>query len=319
MKKIIITISTLFAWISLMMAACTGVGPAPAPTLRALAVETFLADIAQNVAGERIKIESLVPLGLDPHSFEPTPQDLARIANSEVLILNGSGLEAWAADLLETMDGNRTVIVASDGLTPRALDERAHEDDEHAGDEYDNDPHFWLDPRHVQRYVENIRDGLSAVDPAGKETYTQNAANYMRQLDTLDAWIKQQVNTIPPEQRLLVTNHESLGYFADRYGFQIIGTVIPSVSSGASPSAQELAALVEHIRETGARAIFLESGANPELAEMLASETGVKVVTEFYTHSITAADGPAPTYIKMMEENVGAIVEALKERKTRPA
>jgi len=109
-----------------------------------------------------------------------------------------------------------------------------------------------------------------------------------------------------------VTNHESFGYFADRYGFKIIGTIIPSVSTGASPSAQQLARLVDHIRETGAPAIFLETGSNPQLAEQVARETGVKVVDELYTHSITGSDGNAPNYIDMMKYNVNAIVEALK-------
>ena len=121
---------------------------------------------------------------------------------------------------------------------------------------HEGDPHFWLDPLNVVKYVENIRDGLIAADPAGKDVYTQNADAYIAQLNELDAWIKQQVVAIPDERRLIVTNHESFGYFADRYGFKIIGTIIPSVSSGASPSAQQMARLMDHIRETNASAIF---------------------------------------------------------------
>jgi ABC-type Zn uptake system ZnuABC Zn-binding protein ZnuA len=177
---------------------------------------------------------------------------------------------------------------------------------------HEGDPHFWLDPLSVVKYVENIRDGLIATDPDGKDTYTQNATAYITQLNDLDGWIKQQVIAIPEERRLIVTNHESFGYFADRYGFTIIGTVIPSVSTGASPSAQQLARLVDHIRETGAIAIFLETGSNPKLAEQIAAETGIKVVSDLFTHSITDANGKAPTYIDMMKYNVNAIVEALK-------
>jgi manganese/iron transport system substrate-binding protein len=120
------------------------------------------------------------------------------------------------------------------------------------------------------------------------------------------------VTTIPEERRLIVTNHESFGYFADRYDFKFIGTIIPSVSTGSSPSAQQLARLVDHIRETGAIAIFLETGSNPKLAEQIAQETGVKVVSDLYTHSITEPGGKAPTYIDMMKYNVQTIVEALK-------
>jgi ABC-type Zn uptake system ZnuABC Zn-binding protein ZnuA len=177
---------------------------------------------------------------------------------------------------------------------------------------HEGDPHFWLDPLNVVKYVENIRDGLIAVDPDGTATYTQNAAAYITQLNELDAWIRQQVASIPEERRLIVTNHESFGYFADRYGFTIIGTVIPSVSTGTAPSAQQMARLVDRINKVGAIAIFLETGSNPKLAEQIAEETGIKVVSELYTHSITDASANAPTYIDMMKYNVQAITEALK-------
>jgi ABC-type Zn uptake system ZnuABC Zn-binding protein ZnuA len=425
--------------------------------IKVIAVESFLAEIAQNVADDRVKVQSLIPLGVDPHAFEPTPQDVARIADSQVLILNGAGFEAWAAETLENAGGERLVVEASAGLTSREAregeeavtspEEKAeavcvdlaeksakeeiatgsdaagavelHSEEEHqqapATNEHEHkaellflklnasdggytgyvkfdiaedgeyviaanggtlavadtngaeigieetipltcaglnggilldlepgeyvislagfsaettpffagsagrhhhhlegDPHFWLDPLNVVKYVENIRDGLIAADPEGKDLYTQNAAAYIVQLNDLDAWIKQQASSIPEEHRLIVTNHESFGYFADRYGFKIIGTVIPSVSTGASPSAQQLARLVDQIRESNATAIFLETGSNPQLAEQIAQETGVKVVSELYTHSITAPDGEAPTYTEMMKYNVQAIVEALK-------
>ncbi len=284
------------------------------PGIHVLAVETFLADIAQNVAGDRLTVASLVPIGVDPHAFEPTPQDVARIAASQVLIVNGAGFEGWLENALKNAEGERMVIEASRGLAMREPEDAgmAHTEEEEADHPHEGDPHFWLDPVLAIRYVENIRDGLGSVDPAGRETYAANAAEYIARLQELDAWIRAQVATIPPERRLLVTNHESFGYFADRYGFTVVGTVIPSVSSGASPSAQQMAQLVEHIKATGAPAIFLETGSNPQLARQLAQETGVKAVTELYTHSITEADGPAPTYIEMIRFNVKAIVEALK-------
>ncbi|MGQ9787231.1 MAG: metal ABC transporter substrate-binding protein, partial [Anaerolineae bacterium] len=177
---------------------------------------------------------------------------------------------------------------------------------------HEGDPHFWLDPNNVIHYVENIRDGLSQVDPAGAALYAQNAAAYIEQLRALDRWIVEQVAQVPLEHRLLVTNHESFGYFADRYGFRIVGTILPGVSTGVSPSAQQLAQLIDLIRETGVPAIFLETGSNPQLAEQIARETGVQVVSGLYTHSPSPADGPAPTYLDMMRYNVRAIVEALR-------
>jgi ABC-type Zn uptake system ZnuABC Zn-binding protein ZnuA len=164
----------------------------------------------------------------------------------------------------------------------------------------------------VQKYVENIRDALSEVDPAGKETYTANATAYSARLQELDAWIAEQMSRVPPDRRLLVTSHESFGYFADRYGLKIAGAIMPGVSTAASPSAGQLAALVDHVRQTGARAVFLETGANAQLAEQLAQETGIKVVTGLYTHSVTEPGGDAPDYISMMKHNTQAIVDALK-------
>jgi len=173
------------------------------------------------------------------------------------------------------------------------------------------DPHFWLDPVLVMTYAENIRDGLTAADPAGKAVYAANTEAYQQQLAALDDEIRLLLADIPPSERLLVTNHESLGYFADRYGFTIVGTILPGASTGASPSARQLAALVDRIRSTGARAIFLEVGANPQLARQVAAETGARVVTDLYTHSVTVPDGPAPTYIDMLRANARMIAGAL--------
>jgi ABC-type Zn uptake system ZnuABC Zn-binding protein ZnuA len=164
----------------------------------------------------------------------------------------------------------------------------------------------------VVRYAENIRDGLSQADPQGNETYTRNAEAYIARLKELDTWIATQVAQIPPDRRLLVTNHESLGYFADRYGFKLVGAILPGFSTGASPSAGDLARLADCIKSSGAPAIFLEAGVNPQLADQLAQETGIRVVTGLYTHSITAPGGNAPDYISMMKYNTQAIVDALK-------
>ncbi len=292
-----------------ILTACRPKSTAAHP-LRILAVETFMADIAQNVAGDRLKVEALMPLGADPHSFEPTPQDVARVADSEVLIVNGAGFEEFLTRLLQNAGGKRLVIEASAGLVQRTV---ATGEATSSGNTHEGDPHFWLNPLNAIRYVENIRDGLSQADPAGKDLYTRNAQAYIIQLTDLDAWITAQAATIPAEQRLLVTNHESLGYFADRYGFRVIGAIIPSVSTNASPSAKQMAALINQIKISGAPAIFLETGSNPQLAQQIAHETGVKVITDLYTHSISALSGPAHTYIDMMRYNTQQIVDALRK------
>jgi len=299
----------LFSILLMLLASCAVASPTPSPTPmqpqaqtssppRVLAVESFLADIAQNVAGDRLTVETLIPLGVDPHAYQPTPRDAAKVADCNVLILNGAGLEAFLDPLLSNASG-QLVITASAGLTPRP---------DPQGEHPEGDPHFWLDPNNVIQYVENIRVGLSQVDPDGAAVYAANAAAYTEQLKALDQWITQQVANVQPERRLLVTNHESLGYFADRYGFTVVGAVIPSVSTDASPTAQQMADLITQIKATGAPAIFLEMGANPQLAQQIAAETGVKVVTDLYTHSLSAPDGPAPTYVDMLKYNVSQIV-----------
>jgi ABC-type Zn uptake system ZnuABC Zn-binding protein ZnuA len=272
---------------------------------RVLASTSFIADIAQNVAGDRLTVNTLLPMGVDPHTYQPRPSDAAKVAGSTVLILNGAEYEHFIEPILENAGGERLVIEASSGLTPRPSTEEHEGEPEHEA----GDPHFWLDPNLVIAYVENIRKGLVTADPDGREIYEANADAYIARLKELDAWIQSQVDPLPPEKRLLVTNHEALGYFADRYGFTIVGTVIPSLSSEASPSAQEMAALVEQIKASGAAAIFLDASDNPALASQIAEDANVKVITDLYLESLTPSDGAAPTYIDMMMYNTNLIVK----------
>jgi ABC-type Zn uptake system ZnuABC Zn-binding protein ZnuA len=289
---------TLFA---LVFTGCSSASSSPTTDSAILTSTTFLADIARNIAGDRLTIESLLPVGADPHSYQPTPQDTAKIADSKLLIINGAEYEHFLETLLENAGGERTVIEASAGISPRT----------DAGSEHGVDPHMWLDPNNVITYVDNIRKGLTEYDPEGAAIYQSNADAYITELKNLDAWITEQVSQIPPERRLLVTNHEALGYFAERYGFTIAGTIIESFSSGASPSAGQMAGLIDQIKSSGAPAIFLDTSDNESLAKQIADETGVRVVTDLHLESLT--DGaPAGTYIDMMKYNVTQLVEALK-------
>ncbi|HEX6033878.1 MAG TPA: metal ABC transporter substrate-binding protein, partial [Anaerolineales bacterium] len=178
-------------------------------------------------------------------------------------------------------------------------------------DEAGTDPHLWLDPTNVIAYTDNIREGLKQFDPDGAEIYDANAKAYIDQLTELDAWINGQVAQIEPQRRVLVTNHEAFGYFAERYGFRVVGAIIPSFSSDASPSAQQMADLIEQIKLHQAPAIFLDASDNPDLAQQIASETGVRVVTDLHLESLTNG-APAGTYIDMMRDNVTKIVQALQ-------
>lgn len=266
-----------------------------------LTTTTILADITRNVAGDRFSVGSLLPAGIDPHSYQPTPQDTAKLSKSKVLVVNGAEYEQFLGSLMENAKGQRPVIEASAGL-------RLTTD---AQDGTRVDPHLWMDPNNVITYVENIRDGLTEFDPDGADVYESNANAYIAQLQELDAWINGQITQIEPKRRVLVTNHESLGYFAERYGFRVVGTVIESFSSDASPSAQQMAALVEQIKLFEVPAIFLDASDNPDLAKQIAAETGVKVVTDLHFESLTNG-GPAGTYVDMMKSDVTKMIEALQ-------
>lgn len=294
-----------------MLISCTGtpVSTSSVTQIHVLAVESFLADITKQVSGNRVIVDSLIPVGVDPHSFEPAPRDAQTIAQSKMIIINGGGMESWLPALLTNAGTNIPIITASDGLTPRKL-QPGENPALFQGEP--TDPHFWMNPLNAVQYVKNIRDGLTQIDPAGKDSYASNADAYISQLTSLDQWITQQVDQITVSKRLLVTNHETFGYFADHYGFKIIGTIIPSFSTDASPSAQELAALETAIKATGVKTIFVEVGANPQLALQIAQDTGTNVNTTLYTHSLSTPNGPAPTYIDMLKYDVTTIVDSLK-------
>ncbi len=293
-----------------VLSACAAPVPQSGQGLKVLASTTFLADIAQNVAGERAQVASLLPYGADPHAYQPVPSDARRVADSAVLIVNGLEYEHFLETLLENAGGERLTVVASAGLTPR----QAPQEEQAGGEEHAHeagDPHMWLDPHLVVRYVENIRDGLIQADPQGEAEYRANAEAYIARLKELDAWIAAQVGQIPPQRRLLATNHESLGYFAERYGFETTGSVLSSFSSNAAPSAQQMAQLIDDMKRLGVSAIFLDAGDNETLAQQIAAETGARVVSDLHLESLTEG-APAPTYLEMMRHNVSRIVEALK-------
>jgi ABC-type Zn uptake system ZnuABC Zn-binding protein ZnuA len=285
------------------LAACQPAAHQPNGLPYVMATESFLGDIAQNVAGNRIKVDTLLPVTVDPHEYQPKPQDVVRLAQAQVLIINGLGYEAWLQKTLDSLGGQRQVIVTTSGLVPAP---------DPTGQHPEGDPHMWMNPLFVINYVQQIQAGLTQADPAGKNVYAQNAAAYIVKLKALDQWVRDQVSQLPVEKRLLVTNHDALGYFAKAYDFKIVGAIIPSVSTDASPSAQQLAGLIDTIKQSNARAIFLDIGENQKLAQEIASETGAVVITNLYVESTSGPGGPAPTYIDMIKHDVTVILDALK-------
>lgn len=318
--KRIVSFFSLFIIAILLLAGCASAQPSAGDKLQVLATTSIVADVVRQVGGEYVEVTQLLPLGTDPHTFEPRPQDAAAIANARLVFANGAGLEEFLEPLLESAGAMDKLIEVSEGieLLPLEGEEKHHEGEEH-GHEHEGeghhhaggDPHTWMSPKNVLVWVENIAEALAKADPRHAKAYRANAEAYAAKLRELDEWIRQQVSQIPPENRSLVADHAVFGYFARDYGFQQVGTITHSFSTGATPSAQELAALEDQIRAYGVKAIFVGADVNQSLAKQVANDTGIKVVP-LYHGSLTDANGPAPTYLDFMRYNVNAIVEALK-------
>jgi zinc/manganese transport system substrate-binding protein/manganese/iron transport system substrate-binding protein len=257
---------------------------------------TVFADIVRNVGGRRVAVTSIIPSGVGPEDYEPKPDDARKLADAELVVSNGVGLDNFLDRLIASAGEAPPRLVLGNGIPTLTVD----------GEE---NPHFWLDPTLVkQYYLPAIVAELTALDPAGEATYGANAAAYGAQLDTLDAQLKDKVATIPPANRKLVTFHDAFPYFARHYGFDLIGVILANV--GQEPTASDLAALVEVVKAAGVKAVFSEAQFSPELSQTLADEAGITtVVTTLYNDAL--GPRPADSYLGLMRWNVDQIVAAL--------
>ncbi|NJM41001.1 MAG: zinc ABC transporter solute-binding protein [Anaerolineae bacterium] len=283
--------------------------PSPPPTastakLKVVATFSVLGDFVRVIAGDAVSLKTLVGPDGDAHDFEPAPSDSVMLAEADVIIENGLAFESWLDGLYAASSSKATRVVASAGVTTRELV---------ADSKAEVDPHIWQNPLNAIQMVQNIAQGLSKADAAHADAYQKNAATYIKQLQSLDTEIGAEVDKLSKDDRKLVTSHDSLGYFADRYGFLIIGSVMQSLSTEAGePSAQDLAALSDRIREAGTKAIFLESMSNPNLVERVAAEAGVEIGPALYTDALGAQGSTGATYLEAMRHNAQAIVGALR-------
>ncbi len=278
-----------------------------------MASTTIIGDVVKQVGGNLIDLMVLLPPDSDPHSFSPAPKDVALVETAQLVFLNGFDLEEGLADLI-VANASGKIVTLSGGIEPILLESDIHkgEEPEESGDSHGTaDPHVWMDPSNVMVWVERIARELSALDPEHAPDYRTNADRYLAELQTLDSWVRQQTSQIPPERRVLVTDHDTLGYFAAAYDFEIIGVVVMGGSTLSDPSAQQIAALEAAIVDYKTPAIFVGNTVNNQLSERIAQDTGITLVT-LHTGSLSAPDGPVPDYIEMMRYNVNAIVEALK-------
>lgn len=274
---------------------------------------SILADWVRNVGGDAIDVHPIVPAGGDTHTFDPDPTTVAGIADARVLFAIGAGFEGWLPDIIEASGTHATVIEITRGMTLlTADDEHIDNDEEHDHDA--GDPHIWSDVANAITAVESIRDALGEANPDSADTFQANADTYTGQLEELDASIRDHVATIPEENRKLVTSHDTFGYYAKAYGFEIIGTALGSFSTeSGDPSARDIASLVEQIDTAGVPSVFAENVVNPALMQSIADEAGVELAPPLYSDALGEPGTDGDTYIRMMNWNTNTITAALNE------
>ncbi|MDX6691201.1 MAG: hypothetical protein QOG15_2658 [Solirubrobacteraceae bacterium] len=260
-----------------------------------VATTTQLGDMARAVAGRRAGVTQILQPNSDPHEYEPRPSDVKAVAGAKVVLRSGGGLDDWLADVLNSAGNDAKAVTVIDALHTRRLGGAV-------------DPHWWQNPRNGEIAVQRIRDALIAADPGGRDGYTANAAAFLQRLRALDRAIQACVAAVPRAQRRIVTDHDALGYYADRYGIDVVGTVIPALSTQAQASAASVARLTRTIRHAGVTTIFSESSVNSNLAKAIARESGAKVGPNLYADSLGPEGSPGATYLGSLAFNTRAIV-----------
>ena len=288
--------------------------------LRVVATTSLVGDAVARVGGEAIALTTLMPPGQDPHSYQPAAADLAAVADADLIFINGWNLEEGLLGDLAAA-GDAPLVPVSAGIVPLPVDEgEAHEAEEDTGaadhDHKGPDPHVWQDVGNVMRWVDNIAATLSEADPANAAAYAANAAAYRAELADLDRFVRAQTATIPAERRVLVTNHDTLAYFAAAYDFRVLGSVLPGASTLAEATAANLAALAEAMAEAGVCSLFVETTAADQMARTLSEELDgcdeVRVLS-LYSDALGPPGSGAESYMGMMRGNVATIVAALGE------
>jgi zinc/manganese transport system substrate-binding protein len=274
-----------------------------------VATTTQVADFVRNVGGDRVDVHQVLQPNSDPHEYEPRPSDARAVADAQAVFRSGGAVDGWMEDVIANAGGDAPEVTLIDDVRT------------HAGDDGDPDPHWWQDPRNAEAAVRAIRDELVAVDPRGRETYDRNTARYLGKLARLDRESAACIEKLPPAKRKLVTTHDALGYYAARYGLDVIGAVIPSLSTQAQPSAKDVQDLVDQIRATGVEAIYPESSINPKLEEAVARESGAATGDALWADTLGPKGSTGATYVASIASNTAAIVSGLSggEIDCRPA
>ena len=281
--------------------------------LRVVATTSIIGDIVARIGGDAIELTVLMGANVDPHAFQATPAELTPVADAHVIFINGWDLEERLIHDLENIGEGVPMVPVSANIEPIEFDDdhgHGHDHDHH----HDADPHTWFNPHLVKQWVENIEHTLHDLDPANEELYEENAEAYLAELEELIEYFEARIDEIPVERRKLVTNHDTFGYFALAYDFEIVGTIIPAVSTVAEPSARELAQLIDAMTEEGVCTIFTETIANDRLAQAVAEELTACAevqVLRLFTDALGEPGSGAETYLDMMRTNIDTIVAGL--------
>lgn len=290
---------------ALLLAACGSGGGSDAPGGRVVvATTTQVGDLARAVAGDRAAVRQMLRANADPHAYEPRPSDVRAVAGAQAVLRSGGDLDDWLGGVLDNAGSDTKAVTLIDAVRTRR-------------GEGGVDPHWWQDPRNAQTAVATIRDALVAADPGGRAAYTANADAYRARLRALDRAIAACMDAIPPARRRLVTDHDALGYYANRYDVDIVGTAIPALSTQAQASAGAVARLVRTIRRTGVRTIYAETSANEKLARAIARDAGATVGPPLYADSLGPAGSAGATYIGSLRANTLALAEGFTAGRAR--
>ena len=279
--------------VALVLAGCgASSGPSSAGAVTVVATTTQLGDFVRAVGGERVDVVQVLQPNSDPHEYEPRPDDVTALLHAPLVFESGDGLDAWMGKVVAAAGGDPRVITLADANVTRLP----------------QDPHWWHDPRNVEAAIPVIRAALARANPPAAAVYARNARSYVRRVKRLDAGIAACMRRVPTAQRRLVTDHDAFGYFARRYGIDVVGTVIPSQTTQAQPSAGDLAQLVRTIRREHVHAIFPESSVNAKLARAIADETGASADETLYGDTLGPAGSDGATYLGMERHNADAMV-----------
>jgi zinc/manganese transport system substrate-binding protein len=264
--------------------------------LNVVASFSILADFVKNVGADHVNVTSLVGANGDVHVYTPAPQDAKTIADAQLVVINGLGLEGWLPRLLQSSGSKAVVVVASKGVGALKLGSEA-------------DPHAWQSVVNAKIYVANIRDALVLADAADADYFRQNAERYLAELDALDREVRGRIDQIPVERREVISTHAAFGYFARAYGIAFIAPL--GVSTETEPSARDVAAIIAQVKADKIPAVFLENISDDRLVRRIAEETGAKLGGTLFSDSLTDENGLAPTYIAMVRHNIKALTSAL--------